>query len=181
MNEKAKELCHAMTSAQKKAYNAEYYRNHKNYWEDYYSKGRTVGRPMARQKYVTEGNGQGVHRRGEGLGTGPVGRKSNGGRSVDSTGAVDAWANLVSQTGSPMQSYAYNQAVGIENQGSLPPMTYDDLEQYLSSMIFDNAVNAAYAAAKGAKSAGKKIAQQLVTDWKVGTKAISSLFKKKKK
>lgn len=177
MNEKAKELCHAMTSAQKKAYNAEYYRNHKNYWEDYYSKGRTVGR----QKYVTEGNGQGVRRRGEGLGTGPVGIKPNGGRSVDSTGAVDAWANLVSQTGSPMQSYAYNQAVGIENQGSLPPMTYDDLEQYLSSMIFDNAVNAAYAAAKGAKSAGKKIAQQLVTDWKVGTKAISSLFKRKKK
>ncbi len=177
MNEKAKELCHAMTSAQKKAYNAEYYRNHKNYWEDYYSKGRTVGR----QKYVTEGNGQGVKRRGEGLGTGPVGTHSGGKKSVDSTGTVDSWANLVSQTGTPMQSYAYNQSVGIQNQGDLPPMTGYDLEQYLTTMLFDNAVNAASAAAKGAKSAGKKIAQQLVTDWKVGAKAISSLFKKKKK
>lgn len=67
MNKQMKEyLCH-MTDAEKKAYNAEYYRNHKNYWEDYYSKGRTVGRPVGRQKYVTEGNGQGVYRRGEGL------------------------------------------------------------------------------------------------------------------
>lgn len=177
MNEKTKELCHAMTSAQKKAYNAEYYRNHKNYWEDYYSKGRTVGR----KKHVTEGNGQGVKRRGEALGTGPVGSRTRGNRSVDSTGSVDAWANLVSQTGTPMQSYAYNQSVGIQNQGDLPPMTYYDLEQYLYTTLFDNAVNAASAAAKGAKSAGKKIAQQLVTDWKIGTKAISSLFKKKKK
>lgn len=67
MNEQMKEyLCH-MTDAEKKAYNAEYYRNHKNYWEEYYSKGRTVGRPVGRQKYVTEGNGQGVYRRGEGI------------------------------------------------------------------------------------------------------------------
>lgn len=67
MNDQMKEyLCH-MTDAEKKAYNAEYYRNHKNYWQDYYSKGRTVGRPVGRQKYVTEGNGQGVYRRGAGL------------------------------------------------------------------------------------------------------------------
>ena len=67
MNEQMKEyLCH-MTDAEKKAYNAEYYRNHKNYWEDYYSKGRTVGRPVGRQKYVTEGGNGGVKRRGEGL------------------------------------------------------------------------------------------------------------------
>lgn len=67
MNDNMKEyLCH-MTDAEKKAYNAEYYRNHKNYWQDYYSKGQTVGRPTARQKYVTEGNGQGVERRGMGL------------------------------------------------------------------------------------------------------------------
>lgn len=66
MNDNMKEyLCH-MTDAEKKAYNAEYYRNHKNYWQDYYSKGQTVGRPTARQKYVTEGNGQGVERRGFG-------------------------------------------------------------------------------------------------------------------
>lgn len=72
-------LCH-MTDAEKKAYNAEYYRNHKNYWQDYYSKGQTVGRSMARQKYVTEGNGQGVKRRGEGLGTGPVGPYGKNGK-----------------------------------------------------------------------------------------------------
>lgn len=72
MNENIKEyLCH-MTDAEKKAYNAEYYRNHKNYWQDYYSKGQTIGRPSARQKYVTEGNGS-IKRRGEGLGTGPIG------------------------------------------------------------------------------------------------------------
>lgn len=71
MNGNMKEyLCH-MTDAEKKAYNAEYYRNHKNYWQDYYSKGQTVGR----KKYVTEGNG-GINRRGYGLGTGPVGKSS---------------------------------------------------------------------------------------------------------
>ena len=81
MNERMKEyLCH-MTDAEKKAYNAEYYRNHKNYWEDYYSKGRTVGRPVGRKKYVTEGNG-GIKRRGEGLGTGPVGPSSNSKETV---------------------------------------------------------------------------------------------------
>lgn len=54
MNDQMKEyLCH-MTDAEKKAYNAEYYRNHKNYWQDYYSKGQTVGR----QKRVTEDNGK---------------------------------------------------------------------------------------------------------------------------
>lgn len=79
MNEQMKEyLCH-MTDAEKKAYNAEYYRNHKNYWQDYYSKGQTVGRPMARQKNVTEGS-SGVHRRGEGLGTGPVGNSGKNGK-----------------------------------------------------------------------------------------------------
>lgn len=72
MNERMKEyLCH-MTDAEKKAYNAEYYRNHKNYWEDYYSKGRTVGRPTSHQKDVVQG-GNGVKRRGEALGTGQVG------------------------------------------------------------------------------------------------------------
>lgn len=79
MNENMKEyLCH-MTDAEKKAYNAEYYRNHKNYWQDYYSKGQTVGRPMARQKHATEG-GNGVHRRGEGIGTGPIGSSGKNGK-----------------------------------------------------------------------------------------------------
>ena len=79
MNDNMKEyLCH-MTDAEKKAYNAEYYRNHKNYWQDYYSKGQTVGRPTARQKYVTEG-GNGVNRRGEGLGTGPIGNSGKNGK-----------------------------------------------------------------------------------------------------
>lgn len=71
MNEQMKEyLCH-MTDAEKKAYNAEYYRNHKNYWEEYYSKGRLVGR----QKNIT-GNGTGLFRRGEGLNSGNVGLAS---------------------------------------------------------------------------------------------------------
>lgn len=75
MNDKMKEyLCH-MTDAEKKAYNAEYYRNHKNYWQDYYSNGRTVGRPTSHQKDVVSG-GSGVNRRGEGLGTGKVGNTS---------------------------------------------------------------------------------------------------------
>lgn len=88
-----------MTSAQKKAYNEKYYREHSNYWKDFYSKGRLVGR----QKNVTE-VGKGVHRRGNGLGTGPVGSGSNKKRSVDATGAVDSWANLVSQTAAGRQS-----------------------------------------------------------------------------
>lgn len=55
------ELCH-MTPEEKKAYNAEYYkRNKEKYW------GVTGNRPVGRQKYVTEGNGQGVQRRGMGL------------------------------------------------------------------------------------------------------------------
>ena len=55
------ELCH-MTPEEKKAYNAEYYkRNKEKYW------GVTGNRPVGRQKYVTEGNGQGVQRRGLGL------------------------------------------------------------------------------------------------------------------
>ena len=63
------ELCH-MTPEEKKAYNAEYYkRNKEKFW------GVTGNRPVGRQKYVTEGNGQGVQRRGSGLGTGPVGKK----------------------------------------------------------------------------------------------------------
>ena len=84
-----------------------------------------------------------------------------------------------------MQSYAYDQAVGIPTAPDPPPMTWDDLETYFSSTMFDNAVsgtaNAASAIAKGAKSVGKKIANQIVNDWKTGAKAISSLFKKKKR
>lgn len=86
-------LCH-MTDAEKKAYNAEYYRNHKNYWQDYYSKGQTVGRPMARPKYVTEGNGKGVQRRGSGLGMGPF--KKTG--SVATRYQMDSHGNIKPQT-----------------------------------------------------------------------------------
>lgn len=167
-------LCH-MTPEEKKEYNKAYYqRNKERFWN--VGKGRT--------KYVTEGVG-GVKRRGEGLGTGQVGPVSNKRRSVDSSGALDSWANLVEQTGTPLQSYAYNQSVGIPTAPDPPPMTYDDLEIYLSSTILDNAVNntanAISASAKGAKSVGKKIANQIANDWKTGAKAISSLFKKKKR
>lgn len=173
-NKFSRYLCH-MTPEEKKAYNAAYYqRNKEKFWG--------VGKG-GRQKYVTEGTG--VKRRGDGLGTGPVGPTSGKRRSVDSSGAIDSWANLVSQTGTPMQSYAYDQAVGIPTAPDPPPMTWDDLETYFSSTMFDNAVsgtaNAANAIAKGAKSVGKKIANQLVNDWKTGAKAISSLFKKKRR
>ena len=64
-------------------------------------------------------------------------------------------------------------------------MTNEDLEIYMTSALLDNvisgAANAANAMAKGAKSVGKKIANQIVNDWKNGAKAISSLFKKKKR
>lgn len=168
-------LCH-MTPEEKKEYNKTYYqRNKERFWN--------VGK--GRQKHVTGSSGGGVARRGEGLGTGPVGAASSKRRSVDSSGALDSWANLVEQTGTPMQSYAYNQSVGIQTAPDPPPMTYDDLEIYLSSALLDNVINntanAVSAAAKGAKSAGKKIAKRLVDDWKIGAKAVSSLFKKKKR
>lgn len=174
-NKFSRYLCH-MTPEEKKAYNAAYYqRNKEKFWG--------VGKG-GRKKYVTEG-GTGVKRRGEGLGTGPVGPTSGKRRSVDSSGAIDSWANLVSQTGTPMQSYAYDQSVGIPTSSEPPPMTDTDLEIYLSSTLLDNvignAANAANAAMKGAKSVGKKIANQIVNDWKTGAKAISSLFKKKKR
>lgn len=167
-------LCH-MTPEEKKEYTKAYYqRNKERFWN--VGKGRT--------KHVTEGIG-GVKRRGEGLGMGPVGPTSGKRRSVDSSGAIDSWANLVGQTGTPMQSYAYNQAVGIPTAPDPPPMTGTDLEIYLSSTLLDNvisnAANAANAAVKGAKSVGKKIANQIANDWKTGAKAISSLFKKKKR
>lgn len=66
------ELCH-MTPEEKKAYNAQYYqRNKEKYW------GVRGNRPMARPKLyredmIVEGRKPSVHRRGEGLGTGPVG------------------------------------------------------------------------------------------------------------
>lgn len=160
-----------MTPAQKKAYNEKYYREHSSYWKDFYSKGRLVGR----QKHVTEGNG-GVKRRGEGLGTGPVGSGYTKERSVDSTGALNSWASLVEQTGTPMQSYAYNQAIGNPTPSEPPPMTYYDLEQYLTTTFFDNAMNAARAVKSKAASAGK----DFVRSWKAGATSIKNLFKMKR-
>ena len=175
-NKFSRYLCH-MTPAEKKAYNARYYQEHKDeYWG--------VGKKSGRQKYIAEG-GTGVKRRGNGLGTGPVGVRRGTKRSVDSTGAVNSWSNLVNQTGTPLQSYAYDQAMGNPTASEPPPMTYEDLDIYLTSTLLDNAINnaanAANTVAKGAKSAGKKIAKQLMTDWKVGARAISSLFKKKRR
>lgn len=69
-------LCH-MTPEEKKAYNAQYYqRNKEKYW------GVKGNRPMARPKLygedtIVEGKKPGVHRRGDGLGTGPVGSTGN--------------------------------------------------------------------------------------------------------
>lgn len=168
-----------MTPAQKKAYNEKYYREHSNYWKDFYSKGRLVGR----QKHVTDG-GLGVHRRGQGLGTGPVGGSKNGKRSVDATGAVDSWANLVGQTGDVVDSYAYNNAMDIPS-----PYTLDwepwVLQEYVDSgggTIYDNIVYSAAEAhgilSKTAKK-GKAAVSKMLGDWNVGARSIRSLFKKK--
>lgn len=142
MNEQMKEyLCH-MTDAEKKAYNAEYYRNHKNYWEDYYSKGRTVGRPVGRQKYVTEGNG-GVKRRGEGLGTGPVGISGKNGKRTT------LYENVLTEnilTEQNPQQWAQQQA-----------------EQYVNDHKEDIAAMYISALSSGAKMAitiGKEVAKQ---------------------
>lgn len=151
MNDKMKEyLCH-MTDAEKKAYNAEYYRNHKNYWEDYYSKGRTVGRPVGRQKYVTEGNG-GVKRRGEGLGTGPVGKNRNGKRETILTETI-----LTEQT--PEQWAAQ------QHSNQHKPSKWDDYKENVSNNL--NAIG----------NATKKAAKQASSDWKTGAKAISQVSK----
>lgn len=159
-----------MTPAQKKAYNEKYYREHSSYWKDFYSKGRLVGR----QKHVTEGTG--VHRRGDGLGTGPVGSTSRPGgkKSVDATGAVDSWANLVSQTGTPVQSYAYNDALNIQNHGPVPEFTASDVEQYMTSTLLDNLVNSLSKTKSKALNAGKSF----VANWKSGATSVKNIFKK---
>jgi hypothetical protein len=122
---------------------------------------------------VTDGNG-GVKRRGEGLGTGPVGNSHNKKRSVDSTGAVDSWANLVGQTGTPVQSYAYNDAVGIQNHGPVPDFTAQDVEQYMTSTLLDNLVNSLSKTKVKAISAGKSF----IANWKSGATSVKNLFKK---
>lgn len=167
-----------MTPAQKKAYNEKYYREHSNYWKDFYSKGRLVGR----QKNVT-GNGV-VKRRGEGLGTGPVGSGRNKKRSVDATGAVDAWANVVGQTGDELDSYAYNYAMDIPNQQE-PDWDLGAVQAYVNfggGSIYDNAIYAAAEAhgilSKAAKK-GKAAVDTMLKDWRVGARAVKSLFKKK--
>ena len=170
-----------MTSGSKKAYNQKYYQEHKNYWKDYYSKGRLVGR----KKNVT-GNGNGLYRRGNGLGTGPVGSASRNGkkRSVDATGAVNAWSNVVGQTGDELDSYAYNYAMDIPNQQE-PDWNLSAIQEYVAlggGSIYDNAIYAAAEAhgilSKTAKK-GKAAVSTMLKDWRVGARAVKSLFKKK--
>ena len=182
-------LCH-MSPAEKKAYNANYYRSHQNYWKDYYSVGKRVGRP----KYVTEGNGQGVKRRGSGLGTGPVGTGRNGKKRTVGTNdqygngqaALEAWANVVDQTGDDLDSFAYNHALDISNQDTsgwyLPAV-----QEYVDAgggSIYDNAIYAIAEAngivARGAKK-GKEIAKSLAKSWQTGMNSVRKMFKKKRK
>lgn len=168
-----------MTPAQKKAYNEKYYREHSNYWKDFYSKGRLVGR----QKNITEG-GKGIHRRGEGLGTGPVGSGSNKKRSVDATGAVNSWANLVSQTADPIDSYAYNLAMDVPNEYE-PDWNLDaiaEIANFGDGGFYQNLANAVADAhgllSKTAKK-GKNAVKSMLNDWRVGAKTVRSLFGKK--
>ena len=182
-------LCH-MSPSEKKAYNTKYYREHKNYWKDYYSTGGRVGR----QKYVTSGNGQGVKRRGEGLGSGPVGSRPNGKKRTVGTnnqhgngqGALEAWAHVVDQTGDDLDSFAYNHAIDSPNQDTsgwyLPAV-----QEYVDSgggSIYDNAIYAIAAAngivARGAKK-GKQIVKDLAKSWKVGVNSIGNFLKKKRR
>lgn len=163
-----------MTPAQKKAYNEKYYREHSNYWKDFYSKGRLVGRPKAHGKNTVSG-GSGVNRRGDGLGTGPVGASNRPGKKEAIDPSLNAWSNLVSQTGTPLQSYAYNEAVGVQNDGPMPDMTYDDLVTYMSGTFFDNALSSA----KAAKSKAVNVGKDFVKSWKQGVTSIKSLFRKK--
>ena len=155
MNDNMKEyLCH-MTDAEKKAYNAEYYRNHKNYWQDYYSKGQTVGRPMARQKYVTEG-GNGVQRRGSGLGTGPVGKKHSGKNRTTLTEDIITEDILTEQTPEQWLQQHSNQH---------KPSKWDNYKENVSNNL--NAIG----------NATKKAAKQAASDWKAGAKTISQVSK----
>ena len=152
-------LCH-MTDAEKKAYNAEYYRNHKSYWEDYYSKGRTVGRPVGRQKYVTEGNG-GIKRRGEGLGTGPVGKKHNRKNRTTLTEDIITENILTEDILTEQTPEQWSQ----QHSNQHKPSKWDDYKENVSNNL--NAIG----------DATKKAAKQAASDWKSGAKAISQISK----
>ena len=137
------ELCH-MTPEEKKAYNAEYYKHNKEkYW------GVTGNRPVGRQKHVTEG-GSGVHRRGSGLGTGPVGKNRNGKRETILTETT-----LTEQT--PEQWAAQ------QHSSQHKPSKWDAYKENVSNNL--NAIG----------TATKKVAKQAASDWKSGAKTVKQL------
>lgn len=159
-------LCH-MTDAEKKSYNAEYYRNHKTYWQDYYSKGRTVGR----QKHVTDGGG-GVHRRGEGLGTGPVGSygKTNGKLNIPGVQHVSTIGTMPSgsaQNGT-MQEWVQSHQTTTSNNVSVNVPGEAFIKKHAKQFVSD--IKTGH---KAIADAGKQFAK----DWISGAKG---LFKKKK-
>lgn len=148
------ELCH-MTPEEKKAYNAEYYkRNKEKFW------GVKGNRPMARPKWVSEdiiveGKRPEVHRRGEGLGTGPVGsykKRPNPGQSS---------ANQNFSLSSQLQ-YAQQHNFGqtLSNQ-------VNQAKEYLGEY--------AQAAKNAVKKAVKDKVSNAASDWKSGAKAVSQL------
>lgn len=153
-------LCH-MTDAEKKAYNAEYYRNHKNYWQDYYSKGQTVGRPMARPKNVTEGNGQGVKRRGEGLN----GNKLTipGVQHVSTIGSLPMNADTAGQTDEWYQNHMTTTTSNV--QVNIPGEAF--VKKHAKQLASD---------IKTGRKAMADAGKQFVKDWISGAK---SLFEKK--
>lgn len=162
MNEQMKEyLCH-MTDAEKKAYNAEYYRNHKNYWQDYYSKGQTVGRPMARQKNVTEG-GNGVHRRGEGL---------NGKRLtnpfVDHVHTVGSLPHGANPNGTTPEEWVNNHQTTTHTQAEIHIPGEQAIKKFGKNLVSD---------IKSGQKTMVNSGKQFVKDWVSGAK---SLFKRKK-
>lgn len=156
MNVMTKSLCHDATSSKKRAYNKDYYRMHKDYWKDYYSKGTTIGR-SGRDKYVS-GNSTGVARRGNGLGGGPVGSLNKNTRETLYENIETE--NILTEQTPEQWSQAHQTSSGKRKLSTT------------LKKIGDQAVSYWKSGAKSISKAGK----EFVDNWKAGAK---SLFKKK--
>lgn len=156
MNQITKSLCHGATSSKKRAYNKDYYRTHKDYWKDYYSKGMTVGR-SGRDKY-TSGNSTGVARRGNGLGGGPVGSFNKNARETLYENVETE--NILTEQTPEQWSQAHQTSSGKRKLSATLKKIGNQAVSYLKS------------GAKGISKAGK----EFVDNWKTGVKSI---FKKK--
>lgn len=154
INSVTRTICHSVTSTKKKAYNKDYYRMHKDYWKNYYSKGMLVGR----QKYVTDSENPGISKRGNGLGNGPVGRSNRNTRGTLYENVETE--NIITEQTPEQWSQAHQSNPGKRRVSSV-----------LKS-IGNQAVSYWKSGAKSISKAGK----EFVDNWKSGAK---SLFGKK--